>query len=76
MRGYSQNIIENNNKAGDTIGTLLGRLCIAIKYPVGQVAKELNVSRQTVYDWFSGITKPSKHMEPKVMELINKLRPK
>jgi predicted transcriptional regulator YheO len=76
MRGYSQNVIENNKKAKDTTGTLLGQLCIAIKYPVGQVAKELNVSRQTVYDWFSGITKPSRHMEPKVMELVNKLRPK
>jgi len=76
MRGYSQNVIENNKKAKDTAGTLLGQLCIAIKYPVGQVAKELNVSRQTVYDWFSGITKPSRHMEPKVMELVNKLRPK
>jgi predicted transcriptional regulator YheO len=74
MRGYSQTIIENNKKAKDSVGTLLGQVCIALKYPVSQVAKELNVSRQTVYDWFSGITKPSRHMEPKVMELVNKLR--
>ncbi len=76
MRGYSQTIIENNKKAKQSTGTLLGQLCIALKYPVSQVAKELNVSRQTVYDWFSGITKPSKHIEAQVVELINKLTPK
>jgi len=76
MRGYSQTIIENNKKAKESTGTLLGQLCIALKYPVSQVAKELNVSRQTVYDWFSGITKPSKHIEARVVELINKLTPK
>lgn len=76
MRGYSQTIIENNKKAKQSTGTLLGQICIALKYPVSQVAKELNVSRQTVYDWFSGITKPSKHIEAQVVELINKLTPK
>ena len=75
MRGYSQSVIEYNKKAKETPGTLLGQLCIALKYPVGQVAKDLNVSRQTVYDWFSGITKPSKHIEPKVIELINRIKP-
>ena len=73
MRGYSQNIIEANHKASDTTGTLLGKLCIALKYPASQVAKELNVSRQTVYDWFSGKTKPSKRTESKVAALINKI---
>ena len=76
MRGYSQVIIEANQRAKETVGTLLGKLCISLKYPASQVAKELNVSRQTVYDWFSGITKPSKHIEAQVVELINKLTPK
>jgi DNA-binding XRE family transcriptional regulator len=63
MQGYSQLMIENNTKASETSGTLLGKLCIALKYPASQVAKDLNVSRQTVYDWFSGKAKPSKHLD-------------
>ncbi len=59
MRGYSQGLIETNQNAKEGIGTLLGRLCISLKYPVSQVAKDLQVSRQTVYDWFSG--KTTKH---------------
>jgi hypothetical protein len=74
MRGYSQNIIEANHKAADTTGTLLGKLCITLKYPASQVAKELHVSRQTVYDWFSGRTKPSRHLEPSVKAFLDKLQ--
>ena len=72
MQGYSQLMIENNTKASETSGTLLGKLCIALS----QVAKDLNVSRQTVYDWFSGKAKPSKHLEPRILEFIDKQRKK
>jgi DNA-binding XRE family transcriptional regulator len=73
MRGYSQIMIENNQKARETAGTLLGRICITLKYPVSQVAKDLHVSRQTVYDWFSGKTKPSRQTESNITALINKI---
>ena len=73
MRGYSQMIIETNQQAKETIGTVLGKLCIALKVPASQVAKELHVSRQTVYDWFSGKTKPSKRTESTIVALINKI---
>ncbi len=76
MRGYSQVVIEANHKAKETTGTLLGKVCIALKYSASQVAKELNVSRQTVYDWFSGKAKPSKRLEPKVVSLIAKINVK
>ena len=76
MRGYSQIIIEANQRAKETVGTLLGKLCISLKYPASQVAKELNVSRQTVYDWFSGKTKPSKLTEFKITTLIEKINKK
>ena len=70
MRGYSQIIIEANQRAKETVGTLLGKLCISLKYPASQVAKALNVSRQTVYDWFSGKAKPSRKLDQKIKELI------
>ena len=73
MRGYSQSIIEANKKAKETTGTLFGRMCIARKYPASQVAKELNVSRQTVYDWFSGKTIPSKRFDILIKELSVRL---
>ena len=76
MRGYSQGFIEINQNAKDGIGPLLGRLCISLKYPVSQVAKELQVSRQTVYDWFSGKTKPSRHLDSTVRAFVEKLKTK
>jgi predicted transcriptional regulator YheO len=73
MRGYSQLMIEANQNARETVGTLLGRACIALKYPVSQVAKDLHVSRQTVYDWFSGKTKPGRQTESSITALLNKI---
>jgi DNA-binding transcriptional regulator YiaG len=70
MRGYSQIIVEANVQAKETIGTILGAMCISLKYPVSQVAKKLNVSRQTVYDWFSGRKKPAVRHQLKIKELI------
>ena len=48
MRGYSQIIVEANQSANKTLGVILGALCIALKYPASQVAKDLGISRQTV----------------------------
>jgi len=73
MRGYSQNIVEANQAATKTLGVNLGAICIALKYPASQVAKQLGISRQTVYDWFSGKTKPHKEKELIINNLINKL---
>ena len=70
MRGYSQTIVEANVQAKETIGTILGAMCIALKYPASQVAKKLNVSRQTVYDWFSGRKKPTPRHQLRIRELI------
>lgn len=73
MRGYSQVVIEANQSASSSLGVELGALCISIKYPAQQVAKELKISRQTVYDWFSGKTKPSKEKTDLVTDLIARL---
>ena len=76
MQGYSQLMIENNTKASETSGTLLGKLCIALKYPASQVAKDLNVSRQTVYDWFSGRAKPSRRFDEVIKALSERISKK
>lgn len=73
MRGYSQIVIEANQSASSGLGVELGALCISIKYPAQLVAKELKISRQTVYDWFSGKTNPSKDKTDLVLELMDRL---
>jgi DNA-binding transcriptional regulator YiaG len=74
MRGYSQGLIESNQKAKESTGTLLGAMCIALKYPASQVAKDLHVSRQTVYDWFSGRARPSRRFDLKIKELAGRIK--
>lgn len=77
MRGYSQSIVEANQQAdSDNLGVLLGRLCIFQKIPISVIAKELEVSRQTLYDWFSGKAKPANERESSIVILIQRLTEK
>lgn len=55
------------------LGVALGAVCISIKYPLVKVSKELGVSRQAVYDWFSGKTNPARAKEQQINELIQRL---
>ena len=48
----------------------LGRICIKLGVPVADVASDLNVSRQTVYNWFTGVNQPSKQTAEEISELI------
>jgi hypothetical protein len=73
MRGYSQSIIEANQNAAPGVGVALGALLIAVKYPVTQAAKDLEVSRQTVYDWISGKAKPTSTKNQLISDLIDRL---
>tara|TARA_R100000988_G_scaffold103429_1_gene82293 strand:+ start:490 stop:723 length:234 start_codon:yes stop_codon:yes gene_type:complete len=76
MRGYSQIVIEANQSANKTLGVELGAICIELKHPVQKVSESLNISRQTVYDWFSGRAKPTKSKEDVVKKLIAELSQK
>ncbi len=73
MRGYSQIVIEANQSADPGLGVTLGALLIVKKYPVSRVAVELEVSRQTVYDWISGKAKPLRSKTVAITNLIDKL---
>jgi predicted transcriptional regulator len=77
MRGYSQSVIEANQLADPSnIGVVLGTVCISQKYPIAAVAKELEISRQAVYHYFSGNAKPVKEKELLIRELIQRLTAK
>lgn len=72
--GYSVKLISTNKAAnGRSLGVKLGRVCIAAGIPVSTVAKRLRVSRQTVYNWFAGVSKPSPDKVDQVQALIDKI---
>ena len=51
---YSQKIIDDVAKTPKSLGNQLGRWAIHLDFPVTKIAIALGVSRQTVYNWFTG----------------------
>jgi transcriptional regulator with XRE-family HTH domain len=65
--GYSVRLCARNENADhDLLGVQLGTLCIQRDIPVSQVAKELRVSRATVYNWFCGATSPQSYLQAQI----------
>jgi len=62
--GYSHDLVEAN-KAADRrlVGVALGRFCIKQGISVSEVADYFKVSRMTIYNWFRGVTLPSRDNE-------------
>lgn len=59
LYGYSSRLMQANKSASkQLLGVRLGRVCISKGVPVATVAQHLGVSRQTIYNWFTGITTP------------------
>lgn len=68
--GYSARLVRLNSEADESrVGVALGRVCIARDIPVAHVASVIGVSRQTVYNWFSGMYDPSAHCKESVVDL-------
>lgn len=54
-RPYSQKFLLNLQKADSTrLGVKLGRLCVEANLPAAYVAKALETSRISIYNWFRG----------------------
>lgn len=72
--GYSAKLIYLNKKASiRLLGVRLGRACINNNISVTEVAEELGVSRQTVYNWFVGARSPQSRIAPFVHAYIDSL---
>jgi DNA-binding phage protein len=57
--GYSARLIKANQDASKSLlGVRLGKMCIREEIPVVSIAQDLGVSRQTIYNWFSGTSSP------------------
>jgi len=75
--GYSLKLAELNkaalNGSNTSLGVILGDVCIRNDVPVTEVASKLKVSRQAVYNWFTGVSNPNAKMAIKIEKLILKL---
>ena len=72
--GYSHRLIKANKEAsGRLLGVRLGRACIKKELPVQAVAAKLNVSRQTIYNWFCGVHAPHDYQVKAVETLLRNL---
>jgi predicted DNA-binding protein YlxM (UPF0122 family) len=69
---YSQKIIDAITAAPKTPGVVLGRWAIYLDFPVTKIAKALGVTRQTVYNWFTGETEVFVGYQERV-ELMTKI---
>lgn len=54
-RPYGEKFLLNLQKADNTrLGVQLGRLCVEANLPAAYVAKALETSRISIYNWFRG----------------------
>ena len=60
----------NKQADGSLSGVKLGRVCIRKEVPVAEVALQLGVSRQTVYNWFTGAHEPNEDLKDAVKILL------
>ena len=75
--GYSQFTIASNKSASKrALGVALGRACIEHGVSVYKVAERFGVSRQTVYNWFSGVHDPKPELTADVEAYIRGLTKK
>jgi hypothetical protein len=51
---YSQKVIDDVMATPKSLGNQLGRWAIYHDFPVTKISRALGVSRQTVYNWFTG----------------------
>mgnify|MGYP003657244747 CR=1 FL=1 len=72
--GYSARVVKENLKAsGKLAGVKLGRACIKKDIPVATVARIYNVSRQTVYNWFTGTSSPSERNAVRIQQYLSSI---
>ena len=51
---YQQKVIDAITKTPKSLGNQLGRWAVYHDFPVTKISAALGVSRQTVYNWFTG----------------------
>lgn len=73
--GYTTRLGSLNKQAdGSLLGVKLGRVCIKHEVPVIDIASQLGVSRQTVYNWFMGTHEPKEELTTLIKEIITEYK--
>lgn len=73
-RGYAANFARRVLRStGTSLGVQLGKACVQYGVPIAWVANELQVSRQTVYRWFTGEAVPNGARSAELEALIKQL---
>jgi transcriptional regulator with XRE-family HTH domain len=73
-KGYSVKVAEDIKSAdASSLGVRLGTACLVKGVVVATVAKDLGVSRQTVYHWFCGGRTPHEQYRQRIADYIEAL---
>ena len=73
-QGYSTNLVAENRKGSlRHVGVALGRACIKQGVSVLDVSFHFRVSRQTVYNWFKGVSNPRPELQRDIEQFITKI---
>lgn len=67
---YSQKIIETINEAPKGLGTELGRWAVRRDVSMQRISMIVGASRQTIYNWFTGVTEVAPSFKEKVEKVI------
>jgi hypothetical protein len=71
MIGYTIHLRQRNRAADKRkLGVRLGKHCISMGIPVIDLVEMFGVSRQTVYNWFSGAHEVGPSQKARVKELF------
>jgi len=69
--GYTTRLNSLNRQADkSSLGVKLGKVCIKQEIPVAEVASQLGVSRQTIYNWFQGTHYPHPDLTDDIKALL------
>ena len=75
LRGYSFRLVQANQAANSKkIGVVLGRYCIAKDIPVAEIAEKFDVSRMTIYSWFTGAAEPHRSKAEQIAAMLKRAR--
>lgn len=71
LRGYSTSFVRAIAHSG--LSDLMFRFaheCVVREIPVSTISERLNVSRATVYAWFTGKVQPRKQHQEKIQQIM------
>jgi predicted DNA-binding protein YlxM (UPF0122 family) len=75
LRGYSFRLVQANQAADSKkIGVVLGRYCIAKDISVAEIAEKFDVSRMTIYSWFTGVAEPHRSKAEQIAAMLKRAR--